>query len=99
MYTTYAVYLENGIYKEIPVSGNINDSCDVVAITENNIPITAYTITINSDTYINKLVTDGVYNYSTRTFIYSSGWKLNGNSVTLSDYGITLSGSNPTSGD
>lgn len=99
IYTTYAVYLENGIYKEIPISGNINDSCELQLLDEDNISITSYTATINSDTYINKLVSDGIYGYSTITFIYNSGWKLNGNSVTLSDYGIALSGSDPSSGD
>lgn len=49
--------------------------------------------TVNENTFISKVVNPGTYSFS-----YDASWKLNGNAVTLSQYGITVTGT-PVSGD
>lgn len=102
-YNTYAVYLdsETGQYKEILISGDIKDSCNVELKDSLDEDITSYSINeFNSDTFIAKVINENIYSYEQIIFTYSSGWLLDGNSVTLSNYGITLSaGASPSSGD
>ena len=54
------------------------------------------TVTVNEETFIQKI---GYNNYEPFEFKYvTNAWKLNGTTVTLSQYGITVSGT-PQSGD
>ena len=99
VYTTYAVYLDNGDYFELPISGDINDSCFINAINSLGLSVSNYSVSIDSAAYINDLVTSGTYNYEPVTLTYNSGWKLDNQSVSLSTYHITLTGSTPSSGD
>ena len=49
--------------------------------------------TVDENTFIAKVVSPGTYSFS-----YDTSWKLNGSSVTLSQYGIAVTGT-PASGD
>lgn len=103
-YTTYAVYYDKpidapGVFYEIPVSGDIADSCTVESIYN----ISADVIKVNATTFINKLYSTGVLtSYAPISFKYdgtNSVWKIGSTSVTLSQYGITISNYSPVNND
>lgn len=100
-YTTYAVYLNSdGKYYEIPVSGNFDNNCIIQYVNANDQQITSATISIDSDTFVNKMITTNNYSYSLYSFTYDgSNWQLNGSNVSLSNYGISLSNDTPVSGN
>ena len=105
-YTTYAVYMDaNGNYNEVSVSGDWNNKCNLLVTNSSDTPISTFTATVDSDTFVNKMFSINRYNYSTYLFQYmgdSLGWGLQNidsssfSGVDLADYGITLSGDEPT---
>lgn len=108
-YTTYAVYMDaNGNYNEMPVSGDWNNKCNLLVTNSDDTPISTFTATVDSDTFVNKMFSINRYNYSTYLFQYmgdSLGWGLQNidsssfSGVDLIDYGITLSGDEPAISD
>lgn len=102
-YTTYATYLDSntGTYKEVQVSGDLDNYCVSEIIDSSNNIITTYSVSVDNDVFVNKLIADDNYSYSIYTFTYNgSVWKLDSNTVTLATYGIVLSaGASPSNGD
>lgn len=97
-YTTYAVYYDNNtrLFYEVQVSGDIPDSCVVDSVSST----LKSKISVNPTTFINKLVSTSAFtSYEPTEFHYDSGWKIGENSVTLSQYGITISSYTPADED
>lgn len=97
-YTTYAVYYNNDdrLFYEIQVSGDIPDS----SVVESTNTALKSKITVNTNTFINKLVsTSSFTSYAPVEFHYDSAWKIGDTSITLSQYGITISSYTPQNED
>lgn len=97
-YTTYAVYYnsDSHLFYEVQVSGDIPDSSEV----DSRLPSLKNAITVDTSKFINKLVATRAFtNYAPVEFTYNSGWKIGSTSVTLSQYGITITGYSPQTDD
>ena len=95
-YTTFAVYYnESGQLTEVQVSGDADDS----AIIDSASASLKDAVSVNVNTFIDKLIDTSLEPYSEVVFTYDSGWKIGSTSVTLSQYGVTISGYSPQSED
>ena len=84
-YQTYAVYFDGKDFKEV----NISDASSLF-----DIKVPDYLqVSVKRPIFEAK---QGVLNYESITFEYNNGWKLDNKTVSLSDYGITCTGTPKT---